>query len=174
YVGQSLGGILGTLFAAAAPDVGNVVLNVPGGGLVDVLLTSPSFTEQADGFKAMLAANGMPEGTPGFDNFINIARWIIDPADPLNAAHQVLNGPATPAGRQALIQYIPEDQTIPNSTTVALIEAAMRGDRELTVQLFEAFGTMPPAARHGFLLHPDTAAAAQADVSTFIATGSLP
>jgi dienelactone hydrolase len=174
YVGQSLGGILGTLYTAASPDVGNVALNVPGGGLVDVLLTSPSFADQAAGFKALLAANGMPEGTPGYDNFINIARWIMDPADPLNAAHQVLNGPVTPEGRQALIQYIPEDQTIPNSTTEALIAAAMRGDRELTVSLFEAFGNMPPEERHGFLFRPETAEAAQAQITTFISTGSLP
>ena len=174
YGGQSLGGILGTLFTAASPDVGNVALNVPGGGLVDVLLTAPAFSEQAEGFKALLASVDMPEGSPGYDNFINIARWIMDPADPLNAAHQVLNGPATPADRQALIHYIPDDQTIPNSTTEALIAAAMRGDRELTVRLFEAFGNLPPESRHGFLFHPETAAAAQAEISTFISTGSLP
>ncbi len=43
YVGNSLGGIIGTVFAGIEPDVNPFVLNVPGAGLVSVLgADSPS------------------------------------------------------------------------------------------------------------------------------------
>jgi len=179
YVGQSLGGMLGTLFTAASPEVDHAVLNVPGGSVADILLTSPAFATQAQGLKTLLAANGMPQGSPGFDNFINIARWIMDPADPINAAYQLLNGPQVPAGRGVLLQYITEDQVIPNPTTVMLIDAANRGDDQLLVRLFDPpLADRPLPARHGFLLDPAsdpaTTATAQTQAANFVTTGALP
>lgn len=179
YVGQSLGGMLGTLFTAASPDVGPAVLNVPGGSVADILLTSPAFVGPANALKATLAANGLPQGSPGYDNFINIARWIMDPADPINAAYQLLNGPQVPAGRGVLLQYITEDQVIPNPTTVMLIDAANRGDDQLLVRLFQpSVADRPLAARHGFLLDPasdpTTTVTAQTQAATFVTTGTVP
>ena len=85
YAGQSLGGILGSLYAAASPAVKNAALNVPGGDPELILLTSPAFAAQKAGFQAGLAAQGVPTDSPLYDTFLIIAKWIIDPADPVNA-----------------------------------------------------------------------------------------
>ena len=42
YVGQSMGGIIGSLVAAVIPDIQTLVLNVPGGGLFDIAMRSES------------------------------------------------------------------------------------------------------------------------------------
>lgn len=43
YVGQSFGGIYGTMFMAVEPDVHAGVLNVPGGSIPEIARLSPSF-----------------------------------------------------------------------------------------------------------------------------------
>ncbi|MBC7051932.1 hypothetical protein G6O46_23250, partial [Salmonella enterica subsp. enterica serovar Enteritidis] len=70
YVGQSLGGILGTLFNSTSPDTTNVALNVPGGVLTSIILNAPSFAATKAAFIATLAKNGLKPGTPAFDQFI--------------------------------------------------------------------------------------------------------
>jgi hypothetical protein len=177
YAGQSLGGILGTLFTGVNEDVQNVALNVPGTDLPAILLTSPSFVPQRDAFLARLAAGGVTPGTPAFDQFIGLAKWITDPADPQNYAFAATN---RTEARKAFIQYIDEDQTIPNPTTEQLIRACNRpGSKEALTFKWEgeAVENMTPAQRHGWLLtFPDPAATlgAQNQVSTFLQTAALP
>ncbi len=159
YVGQSLGGILGGLYTQVAPEIQNVVLNVPGADLPTILLTSPAFAAAANQFLATLAAQNPPitPGTPAFDDFIGISKWILDPADPINAGFGVLNGPNAPASRKALIQYITQDQVVPNPTTLELINAAnqtLPSGRLIDVcQYNPSLTQLPLAARHGFLLN---------------------
>ncbi len=181
YTGQSLGGIIGTLYTAASPAVETSLLNVPGSDPTGILLSSPAFSSVRDAFIASLSAQGITEGTQPFDNFIHIARWILDPADPQSAAYAMLNGPRAPAGRSVLVQYITEDQVIPNWTTERLIRAANRGiegQRTVGVSLFEpSLGDLPLAARHGFLLngtHLPTTGAAQAEAAALMSSGTLP
>jgi hypothetical protein len=125
-----------------------------------------------------LAAQNPPilPGTPAFDDFIGIAKWILDPADPINAGYGVLNGPGIPATRNALFQYISSDQVIPNLTTLELINAATQtvpSGRQINICLFDpplccdnpplctlpqprtncASNSVPPEDRHGFLLN---------------------
>src|SRR5215472_551291 len=169
YAGMSLGGILGTLFTSVAPDVHNVVLNTTGGDPANILLLARRFTPQRNAFLATLAGQGIHPGEIAFDTFIGIAKWILDPADPLNMIFSVRNGPSVPIGsRNALIQYITVDEVVPNETTLELITAA--NDRTGTfdmvdVSLFSPTETeFPPActpdgvcnpsvpSRHGFLL----------------------
>jgi len=179
YVGQSLGGILGTLFAAASPDTTSVVLNVPGGDLTRIILEAPSFAAQKTALLLGLATQGIAAGTPQFDSFIGTAQWILDPADPANFGWRLtrpvtLSGgsPSIPAGRKAFIQFIEGDQTVPNSANLALVAAADRPflptppSFGCTAPLYcyeftEAdamvpFDSMsvPLDARHGFLLKP--------------------
>ena len=85
YAGQSLGGILGSLYSAAAPEVKNAALNVPGGGLTNIILTSPAFAQLKTAFQAGLAAEGVQTNSPLYDTFLGIVQWIVDPGDPLNA-----------------------------------------------------------------------------------------
>lgn len=205
YVGQSLGSILGTLYNAVSPDTTNVVLNVPGGDLPQIILNAPSFAAQKQALLDLLAAQGITPGTPAFDQFIGIAQWVLDPADPSNMGWRLTHPVDLPSGvtapnpnRNALIQFIEGDQTVPNITNLALVMAANRS----FVMSPPSYGCMPPltcyefteagdgfdttsaplADRHGFMLSPPTMTAAgialttkaQTQVTSFLATGMLP
>lgn len=181
YAGQSLGGILGTLYTSVASEAHNVVLNVPGADPTNILLTSPDpqLSAARTAFLATLAAQGITQGSIAFDTFIGTARWILDPADPQNMAFSVLHGGDVPNNRKALIQYITQDQVVPNPTTVELLNAGNRtgvaGPFDLC--LFDPpTGALPPASRHGFLLNffdAPVTAAAQSQLAGYVATGTL-
>jgi len=194
YVGQSMGGILGTLFNAVSPDITNVVLNVPGGALPQIILTAPSFVDQKAALLAVLAAQKILPGTPQFDQFIGIVQWILDPADPANMGYRLTHGAATKTpsnNRKAFIQFIEGDQTVPNVSNLALVQGANRTFSAtppsfgcvapLSCYEFTEAGdgftaaTLPLASRHGFLLAPTPATAkAQTQAAVFLATGALP
>jgi len=182
YVGQSLGGILGSLYVQVAPEIQNVVLNVPGGDLPTILLTSPAFEVAKEQFLETLAMQDPPilVGTPAFDDFIAIAKWILDPADPINAGYGVLNGPGLPGSRKALIQYITRDQVVPNPTTLELISAANQTasiQRLIDVCPYDPSDSLLPLpARHGFMLNftsPTTTLAAQTQALGYITNPSM-
>lgn len=201
YVGQSLGGIAGTLFNAVSPDTTNVVLNAPGGALSQLLL---SFAAQKQILLDTLAAQGIQPGTPDFDQFIAVTQWILDPADPANLGqrltHPIPIAPGVQApnvNRRAFIQFIEGDQTVPNLASFAFVAAANRSfvpsppSLGCAAPLFcyeftqadEGFdeATAPAVSRHGFLLQPPSGAMgpaltmkAQMQAATFLATGALP
>jgi len=159
YIGQSLGGILGTLYTSVAPEVHRVVLNVPGASLPRILLTSPAFARVRAVFLATLAAQNPPilPGSPAFDTFVGVAQWVLDPADPQNQALSLMNGSTLPSDRKVLIQSITRDQVIPNPTTDILIASANRtlpGNRLTDTCRFDPPDSrLPPPDRHGFLLN---------------------
>ena len=182
YVGVSLGGILGSLYTSVSPEIHRVVLNVPGGGLINVLLSSPGFVPQKTAFVGALGAQGIPAGSAAFDDFIATAKWITDPADPLNAAYGLThdlggNTPYLPFDRKVLIQYIAGDQTIPNSSSESLIAAARFSPDKAKGEAFKFSGTdiSSSALRHGFLLEPGASGdAARSQINNFLLTGTLP
>jgi hypothetical protein len=181
YLGQSLGGILGPLYTSASPVVRNALFNVPAGNLTGVLLTSPAFEQARMGFLAALAAQGLNPGTPAFDQFLVLGKTILDPADPINYIYAVENGPATPTGREAFIQYIEDDQVAPNPLTEALIATANRTEAQKPLASFKftpSLTELPPEKRHGFLLdfmsNPTVTSDAQTQAIEFISTGALP
>lgn len=195
YAGQSLGTFNGSVFAAANPAVTRVALNVPGSSQVDVLLTAPGFAAQRTAFLASLAQLGLVPGTPGFDQFIVLARTIMDPADSQNMGYEAVH--SSNMNRRVYLQYIQDDQVLPNATTQLLINAANQ-DTTRQAQVFEftehsgtpAAGfipaSFPVAARHGFLLSPAgnpecnpltatcATVVAQTKLVTFLATGTAP
>jgi hypothetical protein len=205
YVGQSLGGILGTLYNAVSPETTNVALNVPGGALPQIILDAPSFAAEKKALLETLATQGIQVGTPAFDQFIGIAQWVLDPADPANMGWR-LTHPAVVAGgmnapnasRKAFIQFIEGDQTVPNISNFALLQAADRPFSKTPpsfgcspplycyefTEAIDGFNatSAPPANRHGFLLAPPSSTPgglaltvkAQTQVATFLATGQLP
>ncbi|HSE11944.1 MAG TPA: hypothetical protein VLB69_04845, partial [Rudaea sp.] len=87
FIGQSLGAIEGTTFMAVAQSpntfIQNAVLNVPGGGIVGLLLGSPTFGPILG---AGLAQAGVLPGTPAFGQFVVAAQTVIDSSDPINFA----------------------------------------------------------------------------------------
>jgi hypothetical protein len=193
YSGQSLGGILGTNTSAVSPEIKNAALNVPGGTLLQLIMTSPSFAQLSAGFQAGLAAEGIPTYSPTYDTFLATVQWILDPGDPINSGpYLVRNTGLTPPNggstRRGYIQWIAQDQTVPNPTTAALIQSVTGNPSTSGVLLhpsdtggianfwanqYPSSGT--PANNHGFLLGTAgaaTAAAAQGQIATFIAGGA--
>lgn len=184
YLGQSLGGILGSLTVAATPEIHRAVLNVPGGDPVGILLNSQNdrFVAARNGLFTKLASQGMGPGTPGFNTFIGIAYMIMDPADPSNAAYALRNSAQAPADRQIFVQYIQGDDVVPNPQTAKLLAAANRNAAKTvaaTQFTIANQSTLPVANRHGFLLSVPAGAeairsAAQTQVLDFFATGTVP
>ena len=191
YVGQSLGGILGTLFNAVSPDTTNVALNVGGGALTKLFLDSPTLAPQKAVLVSVLASQGIKAGTPEFDQFIGLTQMILDPADPTNMAYKLTHGSANP-NRKAFLQFIKDDQFVINESNFALLAGANRS-LDLTkppsfncqaplfcyefIDAIEGFDTtsLPLANRHGFLLNGSVATAkAQTQIATFIAAGVGP
>lgn len=202
YVGGSLGGILGSLFNAVSPDTTRVMLNVPGGALPQIILNAEAFASQRSALFSTLAGLGIQRGTPAFDQFIGIAQWVLDPADPANVGWRLthgidVGGALTPnANRETFIQFIEGDQVVPNIANFALVTAANRAFvatppsfgcapplycYEFTESL-EAFDadSATPATRHSFLVIPPTGARgaalttkARTQLGTFLTTGSI-
>ena len=204
FLGHSLGGIAGSLFAAVSPDAHDVGLNVTGGAWTTLLFNSVTYASLRDQLLAALAAQGRAPGTPAFDQFIGIAQWILDQADPANVAYRLTHPVDTGAGvfappqdRKAFIQFIEGDPSVANLASFALIAGANRSFMPTP----PTFGCAPPlncyeftqtgdsfdattaevASRHRFFLEAPTGAAgagltakAQTQMSTFLSTGALP
>jgi hypothetical protein len=155
YVGQSLGGILGSLFNSVSPETTNVVLNVAGGDLPNLLLGAPAFAAAKATLLAGLAEQtpAIEPGTPAFDQFLTIAQWVLDPADPVNVSWRLthpVNAPGTTMSsnpnRRAYVQFIEGDQTVPNASSLALVAAAARPNPTTLASTFVPpnFGCTPP------------------------------
>jgi pimeloyl-ACP methyl ester carboxylesterase len=89
WAGQSLGAMLGTLNLAANPRLTRGLLNVGGGTLTDVLTQAPAFQGS---IAQLLQSQGIKPGTPDYLRFLLVAKWILDPADPINVAGHLLGG----------------------------------------------------------------------------------
>lgn len=133
YVGQSLGGITGGNFAAFAPELSAIVLNVPGGGLVDILLgtvpqiNAPLYAALSSTGNCKLVNPANPasgcQDEPVFRTFKTIAQWVLDPGDPASNSIGVdeTHGGISPlTSDKVLIQMATPDPVVPNSTTRAL------------------------------------------------------
>ncbi len=118
YFGNSLGGIMGSSFVPFANRVSSAVLNVPGGGLTNVI-TSQSLQ---DTIGLLIVAKtdlifDSKEYVASFPLFRATAQAVIEGGDPINhAAH-------TPLTRAVLVQEGLRDETIPNDTTDDLARA---------------------------------------------------
>ncbi len=189
YVGQSFGGIYGTMVAGTDPLVARSVLNVPGGPISEIVRLSPAFrllqtqVLQAAGLLNSASADqaffqeSMPlrgqgpvlQPAPGaiaVQELIAGTTWLDRPGSPEAYA------PRIPADR-VIVQAAFGDMTVPNPTTYTLAAAGglffrtslYRNDRT------EQAGINP----HGFLLNPAQFPTAfgqgQAQVATFLHTG---
>ncbi len=188
HAGQGLGSILGTLYDAVSPDTTNVALDTPGGALVQMILSAPSFANVKAQLIAAVGQLGIQPGTPQFDQFLGFAQWILDAADPVSMAYRLThsidvtqNGmtyPAPDPARKAFFQFIEGDETVPNLSSLALVASANRA----FVPMPPAYGCTPPlycyefteagdmfdattatpSTRHGFLLLPASGSRGQA------------
>ena len=175
FVGQSLGGIIGTVFMAVQPDVQTALLNVPGGGIARMLEASPTFGPR---IRAGLAASGgLQPGTPDYDSFFGAAQTAIDSADPVNFALAANN--SLLASKRLLLQEVVgggsvlPDQVIPNSVAGAPLSGTEPLIRTLGLatitQTTQSATGIRGAVRfivgdHGSLLSPAASPAATAEM----------
>lgn len=130
YIGQSLGGIIGTMALAAIPEISAATLNVPGADPVQVTQTSPRFAPQKQQLDAYLAGRGIPVGSQKYEDFMDTARWILDPADPQNFGRHLITEPLIdvrtnmPGPRKRpFVSWVQGDDVVPNPTTLLLIRS---------------------------------------------------
>lgn len=112
YLGNSLGAIMGAHFLTFARHVSHFVLNVPGGGLSNILVSD----DIRDRLGLLIVAEtGLTfdsiEYHGSFPLFRAEAQAFLEPGDNLNVAHR-LDGT-----RAVLVQEGINDLTIPNFTT---------------------------------------------------------
>ena len=145
YVGQSLGGIYGTLLMAIDPLVRVGVLNAPGGPIVEIARQSaifrgrvierleqrqPPLLNGASDFTESIPLPGEPpERTPApgalaIQAFFDRAEWLTQPANPVAFAPYIRMLPLAGVGPKAVLyQWAVGDLTVPNPTTAALLAA---------------------------------------------------
>jgi hypothetical protein len=175
YVGQSLGGITGGNLAAYATsqDLKAVVLNVPGGGLVQNILVNTVPEISAPLFAGLNQAGVCQFNDPadpgkgcvdsaGYRQFKVLAQWVLDPGDPLANTIGVkddLPGRMPIGVAKVLMQMSKPDPVVPNVSAYAL--ATGYGFKiDGTDPHFEIYDfTNAPAAHvgsgcHAFLLAP--------------------
>jgi pimeloyl-ACP methyl ester carboxylesterase len=126
YVGHSYGAIHGIASVAANPRVGSLVDIAGGATSIDVFANPESHYNSV--FTGLLAGAGIFPGTPDYLKFVQIGKWILDPADPANFARFTTSNtlgtlppsfPA-PATRPALAQLSLCDATVPNAQNTYL------------------------------------------------------
>ena len=192
YFGQSFGGIYGTMIAGADPRVTRSVLNVPGGPISEIARLSPAFrllTTQAlaqaqllnggpSGFTESLPLKGQPPvlvpapGALAVQDYLALSTWVTRPGSPETFAPLVRD-------EDALFQIARGDQTVPNPTAFALLQAgglfarASLYRNDLSPEGRDAAGV--PTNPHGFLLNltgfPVASAQAQAQILAFLTSG---
>ncbi|MBC8025710.1 MAG: hypothetical protein H7Y89_06950 [Steroidobacteraceae bacterium] len=183
FIGHSLGGIVGTSFAASVPVrvlpdppwLRSVALIAPGGGVAELLRDSPTFGPRIN---AGLGPQGLTPGTTIYAQYFRDTQTIVDAGDPLNYAAtvranntpiylaQMVGGAGTPAA-------LP-DQVIPNAATARLIAAITSAGtfpRVVTGGVQPLWGYVNfIAGDHGTLLSPAASAAATTELQTEVAT----
>ena len=174
FVGQSLGGIIGTIYMGVQPDTQVALLNVPGGGIAGFLEASPTFGPR---IRAGLAAQGLTPGTPDYAAFFGAAQTVIDSGDPINWALAANN--SLLASKSLLVQEVVgsaeslPDQVIPNSVAGAPLSGTEPLIRTLGLsaitQTTQSATGIRGAVRftvgdHGSLLSPAASPAATAEM----------
>lgn len=146
--GQSLGGITGANVASLPSAINSFALSVPGGGISQLLLDSPTFGPSISGG----VASQLGLNTLLYKVFFRDAQAGVDSGDPLNHfAAAVTNKPI-------LLHKVVGDTVVPNSATDrliaagALLKATAAGNWPSDAYVTFTGGT------HGSLLVPSPAA----------------
>jgi Bacterial Ig-like domain len=176
YVGQSLGGIYGTLFLAVEPRVEVGVLNVPGGSIPEIVRLAPVFrplVRQAlarrtpsllnagEDFREDLPLRGDPPvvgpsaGALTIQEYLARVEWLGRRGDPLAYARHLRVAPlAGQREKRVLLQVAWGDGVVPNPTTAALVRVGQLGEMTSLLRADRVADAVPAelAEPHGFLL----------------------
>jgi len=178
WVSQSLGSMQGAVDIAANPRIARAVFNAPGATVVDIL------ANPASSFHAALleAIAPIQENTPEYLQVLQIAKWVLDPAEPANFGQHVIQSPlASPLNAAGfpnpdrtgavLLENAYCDNTVPNTQnayfasqvigplvpppgagTTGYVQWYIDATVASPPPACPANGVGPPAATHGFLL----------------------
>ncbi len=118
YFGNSMGAIMGSGFLPYAKNVSSAVLNVPGGGLSNVMVSR----NIGDLIGLLIVSKtDLPFDTPAYHSafplFRTAGQAFFEPGDAINMVHRI------PAGRAVLMQEGKDDWLVPNQTTEDLAKA---------------------------------------------------
>jgi hypothetical protein len=165
YAGISLGGIVGTVANAMPIPTVSAYLNVPGGGIANLLRDSAALGPSVE---AGLVAAGLTPDTTLYEQFFRDAQTAVDAGDPLNFIAGAV------AARPVLLTQMVNDTVIPNSATQRMVNA--------TTFLKTATPGLNPVAAgagtwvhflegsHGSLLSPTASLAATTEMQTHAAS----
>lgn len=166
FIGQSLGSMVGSLYVATEPNAGRAVLSVPGGRIINVLLTSPTFGPP---ILQGLAAVGIEPRTSDFTRFAIFTQAVLDDVDPLNYAQPAIAGTLRGGEGANILQQLHLDDTVITPEAqfdlgIAFGEAAeFKQVAALAPQALISQATAPAAgpglfevanAEHGALVNP--------------------
>jgi dienelactone hydrolase len=170
YMGQSFGGIYGTMFLAIEPDVRVGVPNVPGGPAIEIIRLSPFFRDSL--FAPAAALRGLinnPSGaTPGaqvienlplrdepprintvtgamaLQTLVDRSHWAAQVGDPVSFAPHLRKSPLPGVrAKSVIIQFAKGDQIVPNPTQTALVRAGELADRTTFFRTDLFYATQP-------------------------------
>ncbi|HET6436708.1 MAG TPA: hypothetical protein VFG59_01510 [Anaeromyxobacter sp.] len=188
YEGLSLGSIAGTSAVASNPRLTRASFSVGGGTFVDIGITSPSFQPVLEpiftGLLGPSGANVLPPNTPftfamtdpssqsfnlavaeQYLQTVNVAKWILDPGDPVNYALNLKTAPlpnllsgGTQPAKAVYGQIAQGDAVVPNPTS-DLLYALMSADETLYTGAGASHGMLASEAlvqtdAAGFLVNP--------------------
>jgi len=138
FVGLSLGSIISGVFLGLSPEVRTATLSSPAGPWTSIL-TDPSALAFGGPLRSGLAAQGLPPGTVGFDNFARDLQTVIDTVDPVNYAA------STAAMHPLHVIEILGDSAVPNGSTDYI--ASLWGLPDVSTTL----ATAPPGTVSGIV-----------------------
>ncbi|MEM9072222.1 MAG: hypothetical protein AAGE52_27190 [Myxococcota bacterium] len=123
FIGNSLGGIIGTMFIASEPDVGAAVLSVTGGSLFNLVVESPSFNPAY--LPQLFPLMGLNAERIEYDvlhptYFPEVGLWqtLLERGDSINYGRAVAAG-----GANVLMMMATDDETVTNIATESLARA---------------------------------------------------
>lgn len=128
WEGQSLGGMMGSIFTAVEPDLRASAVDVPGGAFVGLIATNSAKMHAI--VATLSSATFGIQGDDILDQYhpgVQLMAMATEPGDPIDYAPHVF-GPSlfepAPAHRPSLLlSYSVDDEVMPNIATGALIGA---------------------------------------------------
>jgi hypothetical protein len=129
YLGNSLGGLMGSMLAAIDPHLKTFVLNVAGGGLMlELGANSPGIATSLNQAAALNFGFANGRFAPGHP-ILQLLQHIVDPGDPLLYAANIITAPLTVNGAKNPPKNVIQiealwDETVCNQSNEALARAA--------------------------------------------------
>jgi hypothetical protein len=121
FLGESFGTIVGGIVAAIEPHVDLYVLDVPAAGLIDLsIINSPALATILT--PLAIARYGLHGSIDRFNPGVALLQALIDPADPLSYAPDVL-GPRSPGPRHVIAIEVIGDEVLHNLASESLAAA---------------------------------------------------